>query len=131
MIKFFIEGDSVAQGRPKFARRGSFVTVYDPKKSKDWKETVAWEAKRRHYKPLEGALRMVLTFRLRKPKSVPKSRIWPTVRPDLDNYVKACKDGLNGICYKDDSQVVILEAKKEYAKDGFVPGVVVSIEEIN
>jgi crossover junction endodeoxyribonuclease RusA len=104
--------------------------TYDDKKSKDWKETVALEAKKNHCKPMEGPLRMVLTFRLKKPKSAPKSRIWPVVRPDLDNFTKAIKDGLNEICYKDDSQIVVLEAKKEYAKEGFSPGVLVMIEKI-
>ena len=130
MIQFTIYADPVAQARPRFARRGNFVMTYDDKKSKNWKKLVAMEARRNGCEPLEGPLKMTLTFRLKKPKSAPKSRIWPTVRPDLDNYVKGCKDGVNGICYKDDSQVVILEAIKEYATDDFPPGVLIKIERI-
>jgi len=44
MIDFFVYGNPVAQGRPRFARRGNFVATYDPKESKSWKETVKWQA---------------------------------------------------------------------------------------
>lgn len=130
MIQFTINGKVIPQGRPRFARRGKFVMTYDDKKSRDWKETVAKEAKANGCKPLEGPLKMTLTFRLEKPKSAHKSRIWPIVRPDLDNYIKAIKDGLNKICYPDDSQIVILEATKKYATDGFPPGVLIRVERI-
>lgn len=32
--------------------------------------------------------------------------IRPTARPDGDNYLKVAQDALNGICFKDDSQIV-------------------------
>lgn len=130
MIKFTIYAEPVAQGRPKFAARGKFVTVYDPKKSKDWKEFVAVEAKKYGCKPLEGPLRMVLTFRLKKPRSAPKSRKYPVVKPDVSNFVKGIEDALNGICYHDDSQIVVLEASKSYAPEGYAPGVLIHIEQV-
>ncbi len=40
-----------------------------------------------------------------------------TGKPDLDNLVKAMKDGLKGIAYKDDKQVVFTEAGKEYGPE--------------
>lgn len=33
-------------------------------------------------------------------------KIRPTTKPDLDNVIKGIKDALNGVWYKDDSQVV-------------------------
>lgn len=65
--------------------------------------------------PLTGPLQMVLNFSLWKPKSKPKYKVWPDVRPDLDNYIKAVKDALKGIAYRDDSQVCLVIAKKGYA----------------
>ena len=47
-------------------------------------------------KPLEGALRIVVT--------VKRNRL-ATARPDADNYLKAI-DAFNGIVWRDDAQVV-------------------------
>jgi Holliday junction resolvase RusA-like endonuclease len=130
MIKFTIYSDPIAQGRPKFSTRGGFAKVYDPKKSRDWKELVAMEAKRRGCYQLDGPLRMILVFRLRKPKSAPRSRKYPIVKPDTSNFIKGIEDALNGICYHDDSQIIILEAQKVYAPEGIEPGVLIQIEQI-
>lgn len=38
-------------------------------------------------------------------------------RPDLDNLVKAVKDAMTGVVYRDDSQIVELLAKKKPGKE--------------
>lgn len=50
--------------------------------------------------------------------------IAPTVKPDSDNVEKAIKDGLNGVVYRDDVQVVQDSKSKVY---GAVPGVKVVV----
>nr|WP_262336409.1 RusA family crossover junction endodeoxyribonuclease [Limosilactobacillus fermentum] len=40
----------------------------------------------------------------------------PTVKPDLDNYIKSTFDALNGILWVDDNLIISLEAKKYYAE---------------
>ena len=42
--------------------------------------------------------------------------IKPTKKPDVDNIVKCILDGLNGVAYRDDTQVVEVSAKKIYAE---------------
>lgn len=37
---FEVPGEPVAQGRPRFSRRGGFITAYDPVKSRNYKEAV-------------------------------------------------------------------------------------------
>ncbi|MEX5590971.1 RusA family crossover junction endodeoxyribonuclease, partial [Pseudomonas urmiensis] len=53
--------------------------------------------------------------------------IYPTKKPDADNIAKAVTDALNGLAYKDDSQIVILSVYKQY---GETPQVGVTINTI-
>lgn len=71
---------------------------------------------------IDGPVSMQLTFRLTAPKSVRREH--PTVRPDLDKLVRAVLDALTGLAYKDDSQVVSIQASKTYWVDPGLRGVV-------
>jgi len=122
-MRFFVDGLPVAQARPRFARLGNHVKAYDPAKSKNWKAYVAMVATSKGVRVQEGALRLSVSFHFLKPKSA-KKRVHHTVKPDLDNLVKAIQDALKGIAWKDDSQVVELEAAKYYSPD---PGVHVEV----
>lgn len=135
-IKFTIPGEVTAQGRPKVSARGKFVTVYDPKKSKDYKTYVAQIASQ--YRPLElieGPIYFRLTIYRQIPKSFSKKKqemalegkILPTQKPDCSNYVKGIEDALNGLIWHDDSQIVLLLVAKRYSED---PRAEVTITEI-
>lgn len=75
--------------------------------------------------PLTGALAVVVVFRLSKPKS--SRRVHPTVRPDIENYVKGLLDSWSGVLWNDDAQVVRLTLTKQYADE---PGVDVEVDEL-
>jgi Holliday junction resolvase RusA-like endonuclease len=45
---------------------------------------------------------------------LPKRLVQHIKKPDLDNFVKAVKDALKGLVYRDDSQIVRLAASKDY-----------------
>lgn len=128
MIEFFIPIEPVAQGRPKFRRFKDFVSTYDPGKSKDYKKEIAKAAKEEGMKPFDKDLPLTLSvcFFITKPKST--KRRYPTVKPDLDNLVKAVKDALKGIAWHDDSQVVDSSESKRYAHSA--PGVMIRVSEI-
>ena len=128
MLNLQIFGDPVAQGRPRAFRRGNHIGMYDPAKSKSWKETVKWQAIEQKARNMEGALVLELIFLLKRPKSLPKKVVHHIKKPDLDNLVKAIKDALKGICYKDDSQIVRIYAEKIYATDK--TGVIITVENI-
>lgn len=51
-------------------------------------------------------------------------KLWPISKPDLDNLKKAVLDAMNGVVFKDDSQVVADAGWKRY---GEVPRVEVTI----
>lgn len=113
-VELTVYGNPVAQGRPKFFRRGNHVGCYDPQKSKEWKETIKGQAIRQGATVMDGALNMTLEFYMSRPKTLPKKVLHHTKKPDVDNLVKAVKDALKGICYRDDAQVVTLYATKNY-----------------
>ncbi|CZR99762.1 Endodeoxyribonuclease RusA [Clostridioides difficile] len=54
--------------------------------------------------------------------------IRPNKKPDLDNIIKSVADSLNGIAYKDDSQIVEVVSKKYYSDR---PRVEVELEDVS
>lgn len=54
-------------------------------------------------------------------------QIHPTTKPDTDNVIKAIFDGVNGVVWVDDVQVVELLARKAY---GEIPMVKVAVQPI-
>lgn len=124
----FIPMAPVAKARARVTSRGS----YTPKKTKDAEREIAYQIAQRIRGlkgfPLQGILELQLTFNLLKPKSCPKSRKYPTVRPDLDNYVKLVKDACNGILWTDDAQIVTIFAHKKYND---VEGIYLEVKEIS
>lgn len=128
-----IDGEPVAQGRPQFVRRTG--VAYDPPKSRDYKKKVNRLAQKRAHDDDwqlfdEGEpLKVKIHFRLRRGKTV--DRVWPIVRPDIDNYAKAIMDALEGVVYANDKQVVALILLKFYAEIGDAPQVLVIVEPID
>lgn len=125
-IELLIPGDVVPQHRPRFARTGKFVRTYNSKADNDYRERLYWEVRRRKLTPFnrEIPLHVIIRVERRLLKGHTGSTrenallglIWPVSRPDLDNYVKQVFDGLNGLLWEDDSQIVKLEATKVYSE---------------
>lgn len=67
------------------------------------------------------ALKMTIVFYVKTPISMSRKKQmllegqYHTKRPDLDNLIKSIKDAMNGVWYKDDSQVVSLVAEKRWS----------------
>ena len=105
--------------RPRFSKRGT----YNPKEYTAYKHLFGLFAKRVYKKQLEGALKLEVTFFMQIPKSLSKKKHGELIgqyhikKPDTDNLVKTVKDSLNGIVYKDDSQVSVILAKKIYSEN--------------
>src|ERR1700732_2523829 len=55
---------------------------------------------------------------LARPDSVPKKRLAPSVKPDLDKLIRSCLDSLTGVGFKDDGQVIEVSARKHYGSPG-------------
>lgn len=137
MIEFIIPGDPIPQGRPRAARNGRKIIMYDPKESREYKQYVSLIARQHAPKTLlEGPLSVRMKIYRQIPKSTTKKdralifegKKRPITKPDTDNYTKSVLDALNGIIYKDDSQVTDLYASKYYSDD---PRVEIKVQEID
>ena len=122
MITLRLPGQPVSQLRAKAATRrgkdGQFhARVYEPAKSARHKAALATEARRRfNGNPLEGPLSVEILFVFRCPVSdrrvkAPTPRRPHDKKPDLDNLVKMV-DAFNGLLWRDDAQIVELQACK-------------------
>lgn len=125
MIEFIVEGKAVPKARPRKGKHG----FYTPQKTKDFEKKVQWSyLSCRHrtffaYEPLK----VNIEINLKKPKSC--KRKLPTVKPDIDNQIKSILDGLNGLAYSDDKQVVEVKASKKYSDRNFIKVKLEKIEE--
>ena len=130
MVTFMVEGTPVPKGRPRFARRGKFVSTYSPKTTVDYESKISESAKLAMgaSEPLETPVGAYIYITLPVPASYSKKRTQaclsgqerPTMKSDIDNYCKAIFDGMNGIVFVDDSLIVSLHATKVYGTIGMV-----------
>lgn len=89
---------------------------------KDWDKCLDFALKQTVPPFNDGATRVELRFLLPRPKTA--KRVWPTVTPDIDKLARAVLDGLTRWQYvEDDSQIVCLEAQKQYCSGEQMPGV--------
>ena len=124
MVRAFdVKGKPQGKGRPRvntFTKR-----AYTPKKTQDYEELVRWSYKNsyRDFKPLEGELEAHIIAVFEVPKSYSKKKreelkgAMYTHKPDVDNISKIILDSLNGVAYKDDSQIVKLTVEKMYGEE--------------
>lgn len=63
-----------------------------------------------------------------KKKMARQNKIAPEKNPDCDNIAKAILDALNGVAYKDDSQVAELVVKKRFGQKAFCTCRIESLE---
>ena len=125
-----IPGEPVAQGRPRFSTHGGFPRAYDPKKSKEGKQSVRFfvanQMEKEGLVPLEGPIMLQAQFGIKLPTSQerkrnPKPRSWRVKKPDLDNLIKLVKDACSGIAFLDDNQIVKVSAEKIQCAQGEAP----------
>ena len=136
MVCFDIEGNPVPKGRPRFRRTKTFITTYTPRKTLDFEDQVkkASQESMGNVEPLETPISVYLYFRLPIPQSYSKKRTEaclsgserPLKKPDLDNLAKSVLDGMNGVAFRDDSQIVSLHCTKTYSAE---PGVDILVKE--
>ena len=136
-MKLVFEIEPVEQARPRATRMGRGIRLYDPKKVSVYKKQLGMMC-RFQYKqaPLAGPLKVEINFFRHVQSSVSKKERKlrlsgshrPVVKPDTDNYIKSTLDGLNGLLWEDDNQIVDLIAHKYYSDN---PRVEIEVTQLN
>lgn len=85
--------------------------------------------------PLEGPLRLAVWFYLPRPKNMMwKTKPTPAVphakKPDSDNLVKAVKDSLSKIIWRDDAQISEMFVSKLVVAGDGQPKVIIEVEQL-
>lgn len=118
MLQFSIPGTPIPQGSKRHVGNGRMIEA-NPK-LRPWRAEVTRAAllalgDQEPFQKSDG-ISVELTFFLPKPKTVTRSM--PTVKPDIDKLSRAILDGITdaGI-WPDDSQVIKLQATKNYTSD--------------
>ena len=122
MTIFNVYGEPVPKKRPRFTRTGR---TYTPKETMTYEAEVARMAKSAmgSSEPLETPVAVYIYISMHVPASYSAKRRDACLRGfekpikktgDIDNQIKTILDGMNGIVYKDDCQVVSIHATKKY-----------------
>ena len=100
-----------AKGRPRITRSG---IAFTPKKTRNAEAEMKLRIEEQNPIRFEGPVKITALCFFEKPKSAPKQRVFPTVKPDLDNVLKMILDCMNRRCFDDDKQVIDIEISKRY-----------------
>lgn len=144
-LKFVVPGEPQGKARPRFARRGRYVSTYTPKETQSYEALVRYCAvsarQKEKVRPISADMSLDIKAYFKIPKSYSKKRKdrclngdeRPSKKPDSDNIAKIIFDGLNpkmrlnhathkaenvqeGL-YRDDKQVVSLHVEKWYGEE--------------
>lgn len=136
-LKLIINGNPVPASRPVFSSRGRSKRAFIAPKYRAYKNGIEvdyWN-KYRNRQLFDRDVPLIATIHIyrRIQKGLSKTEynrranhhVRPTVKPDLDNYIKAVQDGLKRAWF-DDGQITEYRAKKDYDKK---PRVEILVEE--
>lgn len=128
LLEMRVDGQPAPQGSKKAFQRGSKIVLVEMSaRVKPWRELVHAQA---HavlgaHTPESGPIAVRIDFLMQAPKR--RWRDLPLGRPDVDKLARAALDGLTGIAFADDSQVVDLHVTKRYAAAGESPGAHITV----
>jgi Holliday junction resolvase RusA-like endonuclease len=115
----------IPKARPRFGKNGA----YTDKRTTEAEDEFAWffnQAKQAEKArgvdlmfPWEGPIEIELVFGFERAKT--NRHRHHITHPDIDNLAKTVLDGLNGLAYCDDRQIMSLKVSKTYAvKEGTI-----------
>lgn len=132
---FEIPEKAIGKERPRYSSKTH--RMYTPTATRSFEEKVKWAFTQKYNiatELSEKPFKAKITAVFEPPKSLSNKKkeelidkIDYTKKPDADNIAKAILDSLNGLAYKDDSQVSELLVQKDYGTENKI---IVELEEI-
>lgn len=127
-VEFTVCGKPQGKARPRFSRRSN--SIYTPKKTEMYEAQIAKAYKLAANGFTFGECPVEIWITAVFPKAKTSKKEYPTIKPDIDNIQKAVFDGLNGIAYNDDKQILTAVIHKTFCKlDGEEPRLLVAVME--
>lgn len=109
VAEFDVPGEPVSKSRARFTKRGSKTVAYTPQKTLDGERRVALA-----FRHAMGRLPLNPTDNSIAYRVEAEFHNGTRQRRDVDNMTKLILDGLNGVAWVDDDQVLEIEARKDY-----------------
>lgn len=126
-ITIFVEPKGKARART-VSKEGGKTWVYTPTATAHAENIIRDRVMQcKEFYGTEVPIRLKAIFYLERPKTTPKKRVYPVVRPDWDNLAKLLTDSLEKFIYKNDAQIVDCYIQKRY---GFPPRIELNIEQL-
>ncbi len=122
-IFFTIPGAPKGKARARTLKNGHSYTPSETVNYENWVKFCFSEQQLDGLIPTDGPVALQMTAAFPIPKSTSKKQrermlagnVVPTKKPDCDNLLKIVADALNGIAYRDDSQIVKCDVAKVYS----------------
>lgn len=133
-VSFVVPGEAVGKGRPRVSTIGGHARMFTPQKTANYETLIAMAAQQAMAgRELIGGpvlvemkilVSVAASWSKKKTAEALAGEVMPTKKPDADNVLKAICDGINGIVFKDDVQVVNVSLSKRFSE---TPGVSVRV----
>lgn len=133
-VLFVVPGEAVGKGRPRVSTIGGHAHMFTPAKTANYETLIALAAQQAmNGRELIGGpvmlemkifVSVAQSWSKKKTAEALQGVVMPTKKPDADNVLKAICDGINGIVFKDDVQVVNVSLSKRFSE---TPGVSVRV----
>lgn len=133
-VSFIVPGEAVGKGRPRVSTIGGHARMFTPTKTANYETLIALAAQQamQGRELIAGPVLMEMkifvsvaaSWSKKKTAEALQGLVMPTKKPDADNVLKAICDGINGIVFKDDVQVVNVSLSKRFSE---TPGVSVRV----
>ena len=131
-MRFTVWGKPKAKGRPRLSTFNGFARAYTPKDTVEYENLIkiSYLQAAECQAPIEYDKPIVMTIEgyYPIPKATSKKKkaemldgtLRPCIKVDCDNLAKIIADSLNGVAYKDDTQIVDMHIHKWYGEQARV-----------